>query len=58
MKHLKHTSKTLAKIHKKQLKIIANICNVQIKHLKRMCEMYATFINTLATICPKTQMKH
>jgi hypothetical protein len=32
MKHLKQVSKTLAKTPKKHLKIITNICNIQMKH--------------------------
>jgi queuine/archaeosine tRNA-ribosyltransferase len=32
MKHLKYMSETLAKTREKHLKIIANICNIQIKH--------------------------
>jgi hypothetical protein len=41
MKQLKHASKTVAKTPEKHLKIIANICNMQIKHLEHVCETYA-----------------
>jgi hypothetical protein len=34
IKHLKQTSGTLAKTPEKHLKIIANICNIQMKHLQ------------------------
>jgi hypothetical protein len=53
MKHLKHVSKTLAKTHKK----LENHC----KHTQcpdKTLGTYVTSINTLATIRPKTQMKH
>jgi hypothetical protein len=33
MKHLKQAFETLAKMPEKHLKIIANICNNQIKHV-------------------------
>jgi len=42
MKYLKHVSETLAKTCKKHLKPIANIRNIQIKHLQHMCEIYTT----------------
>jgi hypothetical protein len=42
MKHLKYASETLAKTHEKHLKTIANILNIQIKHLQHMCETFAT----------------
>jgi hypothetical protein len=34
MKHLKQASETLTKTSEKHLKIIANICNIQMKHLQ------------------------
>jgi hypothetical protein len=34
MKHLKPASETLAKTPEKHLKTIANICNIQMKHLQ------------------------
>jgi hypothetical protein len=34
IKHLKQVSETLAKTPEEHLKIIANICNIQIKHLQ------------------------
>jgi hypothetical protein len=34
MKQLKYASETLVKTPEKYLKIIANICNIQMKHLK------------------------
>jgi hypothetical protein len=34
MKHLKPAFETLAKTPEKHLKIIANICNIQMKHLQ------------------------
>ena len=50
MKHLKQASETFAKILEKHLKIIANIDNIQIKHLQHMCENTCNIqINTLAT---------
>jgi hypothetical protein len=39
MKHLKYASE----IHEKDLKTIANIRNIQIKHLQHRCETYATY---------------
>jgi hypothetical protein len=42
MKHIKYASKKLAKTPEKH-KTIANIRNIQIKHLQYMCETYATF---------------
>jgi hypothetical protein len=38
MKHLKHASETLAKTPEKHLKTIANICNIQMKHLQQTHE--------------------
>jgi hypothetical protein len=33
-KHMKHVSETLAKTPEKNFDIIANICNIQMKHLQ------------------------
>jgi hypothetical protein len=59
MKYLKHVSKTLEKkTPEKRLKTIANICNILIKHLQRMCETYAHPDKQTCNICLKTQIKH
>ena len=36
MKHLKYASETLTKTYEKHLKTIANIRNIQIKHLQHV----------------------
>jgi hypothetical protein len=41
MKHLKHASETLTKALEKHFKTIANIHNIQIKHLQHVCATYA-----------------
>jgi hypothetical protein len=51
LKHLQNTWRLLKKF-------IANICNIQIKHLQRICETYATSRYNTYNECLKKKMKH
>jgi hypothetical protein len=56
MKHLKQASETLAKTPEKHLKTTANICNIQMKHLKHMLAtcMYMQYPDLLLQHLDKT----